>query len=83
MVRRVERFWQPSNDSPNRSRSQAAHLSHVAPKSCEVYVQFRDLLLEDIFGDSVEEDLDRQNDHGQVVDASENRDVVRDEVTTE
>jgi hypothetical protein len=74
---------QPANDSPHWSGSQAAHLIHVAPESFAVYLEFVDLLFEDFVRNSVEEDLDREDDHSQIVYAPEDRDVVGDDVTTE
>jgi hypothetical protein len=80
---RIHCVRQPANDSPHWSGSQAAHLIHVAPESFAVYLEFGDLLFQDSVRNSVEENLDRENDHSQIVDAPEYRDVVGDDVTTE
>ena len=80
---RVERFRQPADDFPHRGGRQAAHLIHVAAKCIFVDFEFDDLLLQDVIRDAIEEKLDRQDHHGQVVDATENRNFVRDDVTTD
>jgi hypothetical protein len=56
---------------------------HVAPEGIFVDLELEDFLIENVIRDAIEEKLDRQDHHGQVVDAPENRNVVRDDVTTD
>jgi hypothetical protein len=74
---------QPANDFPHRGGSDAAHLVHVAPEGIFVDLEFEDFLVQNVIRDAIEEELDRQDHHSQVVDAPKNRNVVRDDVTTD
>ena len=73
----------PADGPPDRARRQAPDLGHVAVERLAIDAELFELLVEQVLGHPVEEQLDRENHDDEVVEPAEDRDVVRDEVAPE
>ena len=73
----------PADGPPDRARRQAPDLGDVAFEFAARDAELVELLAQQVLGRAVEEQVDGQDDDDEVVEAADDRDVVRDEVLAE
>ena len=79
----ADELGDPADGPPDRARRQAPDLGDVAIERGPVDAELVELLVEQVVGHAVEEQVDGEDDDDEVVEPAEDRDVVGDEVAAE
>ena len=81
--RLADQLGDAADGPPDRARRQAPDLGDVLVERRAVDPELVELLVEQLVGHAVEEQVDREDHDDEVVEPAEDRDVVRDEVAPE
>ena len=79
----ADELGDPADGPPHRPRRQAPDLGDIAIEFGPVDAEVGELLVEQVVGHAIEEELGGEDDHDEVVEPADDRPVVGDQVTTE
>jgi hypothetical protein len=80
---RADELGCPPDGEPDRPRGQASDLGDIAEVLASIDAAGSESLVEDVDRNAVEEHVHRDQDHDEVVEAAEQGDLVRNEVSTD